>query len=187
MTVLGVVDLETTGLSFEKGHRIIEICMAKLDLSQRPLKVDWWESRVNPRRSIPQDSMAIHKITDEDLINEPYLEDVADDFLRFTKNVDLLVAHNLMFDAPFLLDELSRVRRPFPELQGFCTMENGRWATASGKLPNLQELCFACEVEYEPEKAHAARYDVAKTLECLLRGIKEKTFIIEGVNDGNNT
>lgn len=45
-----------------------------------------------------------------------------------------------------------------------------------GKVPNLGELCFACGVYYDREKAHAAEYDVAVMLESFFIAHK-KGFI----------
>jgi len=58
-----------------------------------------------------------------------------------------------------------------PHTEVFDTMTEGRWATPDGKLPKLQELCFALEVEYDTNKAHAAEYDVDVMMECLWKGI----------------
>jgi len=52
------------------------------------------------------------------------------------------------------------------------TMTEGVWATHDGKKPSLQELCFACEVEYDPALAHAAAYDVDKMMDCFFKGLE---------------
>jgi len=57
-------------------------------------------------------------------------------------------------------------------------MTEGRWATGTGKLPSLQELCFCCGVEYNPDEAHAAIYDTQVMMECVERGVKEGWYTL---------
>ncbi|MCY1367802.1 hypothetical protein D9M69_547500 [compost metagenome] len=87
--------------------------------------------------------------------------------------LDLLVCHNAGFDVPFVGVELVAAGLELPPgLQAFCTMEQGRFACFDGKLPKLQELCFAFGVDYDPKAAHAADYDVMKTADCFFRGFE---------------
>ena len=173
--ILTGIDLETTGIDHAKGERIIEISMVKVMVDKDE---DWdvpWETydhRCNPRRAIQAGAMAVHHITDEMVEKEPYFEDIVDDILKFIEGTDVLIAHNMGFDGPFLASELERVGKDVagsPRL--FCTMENGRWATGSGKFPNLGELCFACSVPYSPDEAHAASYDTDRMMRCLQVGM----------------
>jgi DNA polymerase-3 subunit epsilon len=53
-----------------------------------------------------------------------------------------------------------------------CTMLNAPWATFNGKNPRLEELCFACGVDYDPALAHAAAFDVDVMMQCYWRGLK---------------
>lgn len=58
-------------------------------------------------------------------------------------------------------------------------MVQGRWATPMGKYPSLKELCFACDVPYDPEKAHGAEYDVDMMMQSFLFGYKLGFFKVE--------
>ena len=129
MMIAGL-DTETTGLNPDKGDRIIEVCVVKVDTEGKSHAV--FEQRINPRKQISPEASAVHHIYNEDLE-----------------------------DAPFF------------------TMENGRWATGTGKLPSLQELCFTCGINYDPEKAHAARYDVNRMLECLFVGLRKQWYTLK--------
>jgi len=174
--ILTGIDLETTGIDHSKGERIIEISMVRADTDKwgTPVSPTWdiYDRRVNPRRTIQPGATAVHHITNDMLEDEAYFEDIADEILKFIEGTDILVAHNMGFDGPFLASELERISKDVagsPQL--FCTMENGRWATAIGKLPNLGELCFACGVSYDPEAAHAASYDTDRMMRCLQVGL----------------
>lgn len=170
--ILTGIDLETTGIEHAKGERIIEISMIKVNSEAWDVAWDCYGSRCNPRRTIQAGAIAVHHITDDMLEGEPYFEDIADDILEFLKGTDVLIAHNMNFDGPFLASELERTGKDVAiEPKLFCTMENGRWATAIGKFPNLGELCFACGVPYDPKAAHAASYDTDRMMHCLKIGL----------------
>ena len=174
MKITGL-DTETTGLHPDKGDRIIEVCAIQVDTETKEKKL--FERRINPRtKQIAPEATAVHHITNDDLVDEPFFEDIADELADLLDESDLLVCHNLQFDGSFLIAEFERMSKPVPDVEGFCTMETGRWATGTGKLPSLQELCFTCGVTYEPEKAHAAKYDVKKMLECLFLGLRKGWF-----------
>lgn len=177
--ILTGIDLETTGIDHAKGERIIEISLVKVD------SLNWgdewltYDSRCNPRRTIQLGAMAVHHITDEMVEGEPYFEDIADDILKFMEGTDVLIAHNMDFDGPFLASELERTGKDVSiEPRLFCTMENGRWATAIGKFPRLEELCFACGVDYDPKAAHAASYDTDRMMHCLKFGLGEGWYTL---------
>ena len=179
--ILTGIDLETTGINHSKGERIIEISMVKVyhGTASSPLPWELFERRCNPRRTIQPGATAVHHITNDMLEKEPYFEDIADAILKFVEGTDVLIAHNMDFDGPFLASELDRISKDVagsPQL--FCTMQNGRWATASGKLPNLGELCFACGVPYDAAEAHAASYDTDRMMKCLLHGLDNGWYVL---------
>lgn len=175
--ILTGLDIETTGLHQEKGHRIIEICMKMYDWpSQKVIRV--YAQRINPERSIEKGAMAVHGIAEEDLIAEPKWKDVAPVIKEYLQESDIVVAHNGMgFDMPFILNELHRVDvLPTRSAKIVDTMLDGRFACASGKVPNLGELCFALDVDYDPENAHAADYDVDVMMQAYFNGLKIGAF-----------
>lgn len=164
-------DLETTGFSAAKGDRIIEVCLAVADFDTRRV-VGKYVERINPLRSIPEKATAVHGIKLEDLRECPTWEVVAPKVQKILSKCDKFVAHNLDFDATFLVEELSRVGLGLPaNIGGFCTMENARWASANGKNPKLGELCWALGVEYDPSKAHSAEYDVLCMKDAFFKGV----------------
>ena len=170
MPIICGADLETTGFKQEKGHRIVEFCAQLWDSDTRTLLRNF-NLRVNPLRDIPADASRVHGIFLEDLHDAPTWEKAAPLVRGILSKAELLVCHNIGFDAPFMGLELVRAGLTPPDIQTFCTMENGRWATGNGKVPKLGELCWALEVDYRPEDAHAAEYDVQKMMECLWKGV----------------
>ena len=178
--ILGI-DLETTGFKHEGPDRIIEICMILFEWDGKSLKhKDSLVTLVNPRRDIPEKITEITGISNEDVRDAKFFEEHADKVVELMNNADLVVAHNVGFDVPFLMSELHRVGSSVGSRALFCTMlESKPWAKADCSQPKLGDLCFACGVKYEPDKAHAAKYDVIKMMQCFVFGIKNKLFKTE--------
>ena len=174
MIVAGV-DIESAGLSQPDGARIIEIALIKYDLATKR-EISRFIQRINPEIPIEPEAQRVHKIAISDLYGEPRWEEVAPKLVAALDDVDLLVAHNMGFDGPFIAGELVRIGLPVPNVDSFCTKENGRWATFDGKHPKLKELCFALGVEYDESKAHAASYDVERCVECFFKGYERGFF-----------
>lgn len=187
--IAAVLDIETTGLKQEDGHRIIEIAAALILLEFDPAGqlVSWkkvgqtWTQRINPMRSIDAGAQQVHGITAADLKDSPEWEFVAPKVKKILEASDLAVAHNAMFDMPFIGLELIRIEETLPPVEVFCTMTEGRTSTSMGKVPNLEELCWAVGVRYNPDEAHAADYDVDRTVECLIKGLEFGYFDLSGV------
>ncbi len=97
-------DLETTGLDVEKD-RIIEFCFIILDDDLNP--ADTHSSLVNPGMPIPQESVAVHGITDDMVADAPPFSHFARRIQSLIKD-KVLVAHNHRFDMGFLNAELQR-------------------------------------------------------------------------------
>mgnify|MGYP001157955465 FL=1 len=177
MRVVGL-DLETTGLEVEKGHKIIE---AALLTYQDGKLEDTWVQRINPERPIDPGASSAHGIVYADVAGCPKFDVFAKDILDRLSAADLVVIHNAGFDAPFIAAELMQAGLKLPEMQIFCTMENGRWATPNGKMPKLGELCFALGVPYDEDAAHAADYDTGVMMDCFYRGLRRGFFKPEGM------
>lgn len=164
------LDTETTGLEQSDGHRIIEIALLSYDLETREL-VDKYVQRIDPERSIDPSAQAVHGISYEMLVGEPKWEDVAQDIADRLSTAELLIAHNMGFDGPFIAAELNRIGVRVPNVHSLCTMTGARWACPDGKLPKLGELCFALGIPYDTAAAHSALYDVEIMMKCFFEGL----------------
>lgn len=164
-------DLETTGL-LTPDHRILEVYIGIWDAATETL-IEEMDQRIDPQRGIAADAQRVHGISSLDLSGKPVWPMVAPDIAKLLNSADLIVAHNGDgFDAPFTDQELQRVGLPKITAPWFDTMLRGRWASFSGKVPNLGELCMACDVAYDPALAHAASYDVHRMVECFFKGVR---------------
>lgn len=178
--IVTIGDVETTGLKQESGHRLIEVafgCHRYNTVTGEHRQVGTtFVQRINPMRDIDPAAQNVHCISLADLRGCPVWEDIAPKINKILAMTHVFVAHNAAFDAPFLALELIRAGYSAPRFQVFCTMENGRQATAFGKAPNLGELCWAMNVEYDPSAAHAADYDVKVLTKSYWEGIKRELF-----------
>lgn len=161
------VDIETTGL--EPGdHRIIEVYVGLY--REDGTKAFEYETRIDPQRGISADAQRVHGITHTDLIGKPLWPAVAPILHKvFLKGTTYVWHNGDEFDGPFLDYEFKRIGLALPEKPSIDTMAGAVWATPDGKKPRLGELCFACGVDYDPDKAHAAHYDVDKHMECFFK------------------
>lgn len=101
---LAIIDFETTGLSME-NDRVIEIGVACFDAGRLTLLKNWL---VNPGMPIPEESRAVHNISDEELKDAPAFGLVALELAEVLRG-HIPVAYNATFDRGFLLAELQRI------------------------------------------------------------------------------
>lgn len=187
MTIITGLDLETTGFKYEKGDRIVEICLKVYRLlddgTMKHLKTI--TQRINPMRSIPIEAQRVHGISLEDLRGMPTWADFAETVEKVLSVTDYLVIHNAGFDYPFIKAEQAGAGKAFKEIPTICTMDNARWATFDGKRPSLGEVAWALGVPYDKSVAHAADYDVDVTMDCFKKGLALGLFQLpKGDNNG---
>ncbi|MBE0438084.1 MAG: 3'-5' exonuclease [Methylomicrobium sp.] len=174
-------DIETTGLDQVKGNKIIEIALLKALYDTDTHKVEWvgkYVQEFNPDRPIDAKAQAVHGKSIDDLAGCPLWEEKAEIVSKILGDCDLFVAHNVDFDAGFIVGELLRVGINPKDVETFCTMQSGRFATWDGSVPNLRRLCESLNVDYDLSKAHGAEYDIAVTMKCLFIGLRKNLFKI---------
>jgi DNA polymerase-3 subunit epsilon len=161
--VYAVIDLETTGLRAGGHDRVVEVAVVHVDGGGRVTYE--WCSLVNPDRDLgPQ---AVHGITAAEVRRAPSFDQVAGhvaDLLRGRA----LVAHNLRFDAGFLVAEYRRLGLDVPvaDGSGLCTMY-----LASMFLPQAGRSLQACTraAGLPPFEAHSALHDARAAAGLLAR------------------
>lgn len=180
------LDLETTGLDWTEGERIIETALIVYEWPTMEERLRFVRRTSNEERKINPKAQKVHGISAGDLVGAPKFADIAKPIAKILRASKVVFAHNgASFDFPFLLHELQRCGLTLPaSTVYFDTMLEARWATYNGKMPSLGELCFALGVHYDPAKAHAADYDVGVMAQCFKRGFdlgyyKEETLHAE--------
>ena len=150
------LDIETTGLSFKENHKIVEIaCVETLDLV--PTK-KVFHKIINPNRPVPDEAFKIHGYSTEFLKDKPSFNEIAEEFLNFIRNKDLII-HNASFDIPFLNHELGLIKKEnISKNKIIDTLEIAR-----GKYPgtsnSLDALCKRFNVDLSRRTKHNALLD----------------------------
>ncbi|EBC2960941.1 3'-5' exonuclease [Salmonella enterica] len=174
--IVGGIDIESTGLDYSSGHKIIEIAITRYDLDTHT-HIDSLEMRFNPRRSIDPKAQAVHGISLEKLVAEPLLADHAKDVAAYMAQCQIWVAHNgEAFDIPFIRHEFASYGVKLPSVPVVDTMLDGLWATEDGKRPRLEELAFSLGFIYDLEKAHGALYDTDLMMQCFFKAREKYGF-----------
>ncbi len=98
-----VLDTETTGLDWERGHRVIEIGCVEI-LNRRKTDANY-HCYINPERDVDEAAQEVHGMSSLDLADKPLFADIAQSFLEFVGDAELII-HNASFDTGFLDNEL---------------------------------------------------------------------------------
>ena len=166
-----VLDTETTGLDPETGDRIVEIGCVEL-INHVPTGKTYHQY-LNPERSMSQEVIAVHGLTEEFLSDKPKFAEIADDFLAFVGS-DTLVIHNAPFDMKFLNFELQKANRPlltFDRVLDTLVMARQKYP---GSRVNLNELCKRFSVDASRRTVHGALLDSELLADVYLAMILDK-------------
>lgn len=98
--VYTVFDTETTGMQPTEGDEIISLGAVRV-VNGRLLRQESFERLVDPQRSVPAVSTAVHGLTRKMLRGHPTLDTVLPEFARYAADT-VLVGHNVGFDMQFL-------------------------------------------------------------------------------------
>lgn len=177
------LDTETTGLSPAQGHRIIEI--AAVEAINRRLTNNHFHIYLNPDRDIDQGAQEVHGITLEFLQDKPRFADIADDFLQFVSDAELII-HNAPFDVGFLNAELGRIDKP--EVGAICgsvidTLKMAKDARP-GQRNNLDALCRHFGIDNSKRTLHGALLDaelLADVYMAMTRG--QESLMMDMLDD----
>ena len=154
-----ILDTETTGLEVQQGHRIIEI--GAVLLNDRKKSEEHFHTYLNPSRLIDEEASKVHGIMNEDLLDKPCFEEVAEEFLEFVDG-STLVIHNAAFDVGFLNNELKLASSKYPMLQEICEIEDSL-ALAKDKFPgqrnSLDALANRFDISGYDRTFHGALLD----------------------------
>ena len=173
------LDTETTGLSPEKGHRVIEI--GCIEIINRRITENNYHCYINPQRGIDPGAEQVHGISAEFLKDKPLFGDIAPAFIEYLTGADEIIIHNAPFDVGFLNAELKRLRKK-QSMLSICpnivdTLEMAR-SKHPGQHNNLDALCKRYGVSNEHRDLHGALVDadLLARVYLLMTGGQESFF-----------
>ncbi len=168
MTRQVVLDTETTGLSWEKGNRVVEI--GCVELVQRRPTGRHFQRYFNPGRDMEFGAQEVTGLTLEFLSDKPCFGDVVEEFLEFIDGAELII-HNAAFDVGFLDNELNLLNVGHTRLRERCgvldTLELAR-QRFPGQRNSLDALCKRLGVDNTQRTLHGALLDAQLLAEAYL-------------------
>ena len=158
-----VLDIETTGLSPNKGARIIEIGAVKI---KNGLIVDEFSTFVNPELKIPAKITSLTGITNDMVKDAPVIGIVLDEFKDFIGSA-VIVAHNSPFDWDrFLVNGFNKIG-VIPGNEVIDTKVLSKLTFPSNKNHTLADMCSYLDLEMENH--HRAIFDAKITAKAFLK------------------
>ncbi len=161
-------DLETTGTNITRD-RIVELSYIKVYPDGREEEKS---RRLNPEMHIPEESTAVHHITDADVADAPTFRQVAKSLMDIFEGCDIAGYNSNKFDVPVLMEEFARAGlnfditgRRFVDVQNiFHKMEQRTLVAAyrfycGGELENAHSAMADTRATYDVLKGQLDRYD----------------------------
>ncbi len=164
--VFAVIDVETTGLNPDLGHRLCELAIVRGRLVEEPQTLAQY---VNPERPVDPGAYAVHRIPDEVLWRAPRFPEIAAVVREWLEDA-VLVGHNVHFDVGFLAAEWRRLRWPPPScpiIDTLALLKRWRW------LPRYSLGHIAHALGIPMSDAHSARGDALTTWRVLQTMVRE--------------
>ena len=163
-----VLDTETTGLSWERGNRVVEIGCIEL-IERRPTG-QRFQRYLNPLREMEPGAQEVTGLSLEFLSDKPLFEHVVVEFLDFIRGAELII-HNAAFDVGFLDNELALLGPDYGRIRDHAgvldTMGLAR-ERFPGQRNSLDALCKRLGVDNAHRKLHGALLDAELLAEVYL-------------------
>jgi DNA polymerase-3 subunit epsilon len=179
-----VLDTETTGRDPASGHRIVEIGCIEI-FNYRPTGKKF-HAYLNPERDMPEDAQRIHGLSAEFLADKPKFMDVAEAFLNFIGDGQLVI-HNAGFDMKFLNAELQAMGfAALPMTRARDTLQLAR-NKYPGQPASLDALCRRFGVDNTGRDLHGALLDAGLLADVyfhLMGGAQPELFDVAQRDNG---
>ena len=178
------LDVETTGLSYKDGDKIVEIaCVETEDLVPTG---NIFHEILNPERKVSEDAFRVHGFSDTFLKNKPKFSEISSNFKNFIKDKKLII-HNAKFDIGFLNSQLREIK--LKEINFNNVIDS--LEVARNKFPgvsnSLDSLCKRYNIDLSRRTKHNALLDCELLREVYINliGVKEPKFAFVNNNNKN--
>lgn len=160
-----VFDFETTGTS-ARTDKVIEIGIAKI---RKGKITDTFQSFINPGRFVPYNITQITGITNDDVKDAPYFDEVINEIKSFVGD-SILVAHNLGFDYSFLKNECESAGIELPVNSAICTLKISKRLYPHLPSRSLGNLARSLKIRHR--NVHRGLGDATATAKILVKMFK---------------
>lgn len=165
---LVILDFETTGLHPERGDRITEIGLVRIDAGRI---TDRYSSLANAGTRLSASIQAYTGISQRMVDEAPPVEQVLAEALAFIGDASL-VAHSAVFDQRFLVRECRRARLGLVLEPVICSMKLSRRLYPLLPGHSLTDLARGLKLP-STELAHRAGVDAELTAHLVLRALHD--------------
>ncbi|MCU4136978.1 DNA polymerase III subunit epsilon [Buchnera aphidicola (Sitobion miscanthi)] len=184
-----ILDTETTGINQNAlphiNHRIIEI--GAVEIIGRRFTGNNFHVYIQPDRIIDPGALKIHGITNDFLLDKPFFKDIADQFLNYIQNSQLVI-HNASFDLGFINQELEILNKNIKPINTLCSVVDTLKIARTlfpGKKNTLDALCTRYKIKKSHRNLHSATVDayLLGKLYLLMTGGQESLFAYNTINN----
>ncbi len=169
------IDTETTGLSFNEGHKIVEIaCIETKDLISTGRV---FHKLINPQRDVPDAAFKVHGFSKNFLSDKQTFDKVADEFLNFIHKKKIII-HNAPFDVSFLNGELGLIKKNLIDSKLVIDSLEVARNKFPGSSNSLDALCKKFNIDLSKRTKHNALLDCELLREVYINllDVKEPKF-----------
>jgi len=170
-----VVDVETTGGSYGRGHRMTEIAIYEVRCG---VVKDEYRSLVNPGRTIPRHIAALTGISNDMVSSAPFFDHIAANVLERLEG-RIFVAHNARFDWGWVSRQLAEAVGEVPDVERLCTVQMARRLIPRLRRRNLDAITRHFGIDVADR--HRAHGDALATARVLIRLLDEASR--QGLSD----
>ena len=166
-----ILDTETTGLSTNEKHRIVEIGCIELDNLIATENI--FHQYINPQRQVSKEAFEIHGYSNDFLKNKKSFKEISSEFLKFI-NGKKLVIHNAEFDLSFINYELKLLNKELLKKENVIdTLELAR-KKYPGSQNSLDALCKRFNIDNSKRQKHNALMDCQLLREVYVNLLDQK-------------
>lgn len=155
------IDCEATGLDLEKDQ-IIEVAAVTFTLEKDS---EIYDSLVNPKMVIPEESIKIHHITQEMVENQPEIQEVLPKIIEMIGR-RTIVGHGVGFDI-HLIDRDAKKHGLHSTIRNNPVLDTLRMARLYGQSPQNSLQNLRQHFNINDEGAHRALSDVIVNIEVF--------------------
>ena len=166
-----ILDTETTGLSTNEKHRIVEIGCIELD-NLIPTE-NIFHQYINPQRQVSKEAFEIHGYSNDFLKNKKSFKEISSEFLKFINGKKLII-HNAEFDLSFINYELKLLNKELLKKENVIdTLELAR-KKYPGSQNSLDALCKRFNIDNSKRQKHNALMDCQLLREVYVNLLDQK-------------